>query len=324
MARRLIRLVVITAVAWGAVRGSTFGWKSWGLQRDPIMAHETSLADRLKVHVRTLSQEIGDRNMTRYPQLLQAAQYINDQFVASGYQVQRHSYRVEGKTVENLIAVLPGSAPSDEVLIVGAHYDSCFNPGADDNASGIAGLLEMARLSAAHRPARTIKWIAFVNEEPPYFQTEAMGSWVYAKDALARGEHLHAAIILEMLGYYTTQSFSQRYPPLLGFGRPHRGNFIGVVGNVPSRGLVKQVTRAFQRHARVPIQSVATFASIPGVSWSDHWSFWRAGYPAVMVTDTAFLRNPHYHAVTDTWETLDYSTMAAVVEGLVAVVQELR
>jgi len=209
------------------------------------------------------------------------------------------------------------------VVIVGAHYDSCFNPGADDNASGVAALLELARLVRGEPLGRTVKFIAFTNEEPPIFQTEQMGSHVYARAARARGEDIRAVLVLEMLGYYDDRRGSQQYPPLFGLFYPSQANFISVVSDFGSRRLCRQVSQAFKRASAFPIESVSTFRSIPGVTWSDHWSFWQEGYPAVMVTDTAFLRNPHYHQMSDTWETLDYERMATVVLGLAGALREL-
>jgi len=284
---------------------------------------ERELIDQLQRDVRVLSEEIGDRHLGRYDQLQRAARYITEQLTQAGYAVESQAYTVQGRTVANLIAPKPGVSRPDEVILLGAHYDTCFNPGADDNASGIAGLLALARRLARRPLHRTIKWIAFVNEEPPYFQTAQMGSWVYARAAKARQERLQAILILEMIGYYTDQPHSQHYPPVLGWFRPQRGNFLGLVGNFRSARLVKTVDQLFARHSKCPMEAIATFESIPGVSWSDQWAFWREGYPAVMLTDTAFLRNPHYHQPSDTWETLDYARMAWVVDGLAAVLTAL-
>ena len=281
------------------------------------------LVRRLKDHVRTLSQEIGNRDLLQISQLRRAAAYITQQFRESGYTVDAQLFEAQGQRVANLIATRRGTRDPEETILVGAHYDTCLNPGADDNASGIAGLLELARLLANEPTARTVRFVAFTNEELPFFQTDTMGSLVYARAAKTRNERLRATLILEMLGYYTDRPNSQQYPPLLGFFYPNRGNFIGVVGNRRNRSLVEEVVRSFKAHSAFPVESASLPEFIEGVDWSDQWSFWKEGYPAVMITDTAFLRNPHYHQESDTWETLDYERMAAVVEGLHGVVKDL-
>ena len=197
---------------------------------------------------------------------------------------------------------------------MGAHYDSCFNPGADDNASGVAGVLETARLLAQQNTNKTIRFIAFVNEEPPFFQTELMGSLVYARAAKKRQDKIKGVIILEMLGFYSDKPFSQRYPPPLGIFYPNRGNFIGLVSNFKSRHLTASIKKSFRKN-KIPAESVI-FNFFSAASFSDHWAFWQEGYPAAMVTDTSFLRNKYYHTAQDTYEKLDYNMICAIVCGL--------
>lgn len=282
-----------------------------------------SLADKLQNHVYKLAGEIGDRSIYKYYNLNEAADYITNQFVSLGYTVEFQEYKAEGKAVKNIIAVKQGLNKAQEVVIVGAHYDSAFNPGADDNASGSAGLLELARLVKDSRPARTIKFIAFVNEEPPFFQTEEMGSRVYARNAKAGKEDIKAVIVLEMLGYYSDKPKSQAYPLFLDLFYPNKGNFIAVVGNFSSYSLVRKVVKAFQKHASFPVESLTAPSIVTGVDFSDHWSFWKEGYKAVMITDTAFYRNHNYHTSSDTFDTLNYDKMAEVTAGLAAVINEL-
>ena len=286
-------------------------------------ASEKSLAETLKRHVRVLSDEIGDRSLFRYEKLEEAARYVGRQFESYGYGVAYQTYAVAGKPVRNIIVKKEGKRFPEEQVILGAHYDSCFNPGADDNASGVAALLEVARALAVRSLDRSVVFIAFVNEEPPSFKTPEMGSRVYAREAKARGDDIRGVVALEMVGYFSDRPRSQNYPPLLGLFYPDKGNFIAVVGNLRSRRLTKEVSRAFKKHSLFPMESVVTFEFIPGVDWSDHASFWEEGFPAVMVTDTAFLRNPNYHQLSDTWGTLDYEKMGRVVEALAAVVAEL-
>ena len=273
----------------------------------------------LKQHIVMLSHNIGDRNIFAYEKLTKAADYITDQFEKYGYKVEFQTYEVDGKPVKNIIATKLGTKKPKEQIIVGAHYDTCANPGADDNASAVAGLLELSRLMAGQPTDRTIKFIAFVNEEPPFFKTKDMGSLVYAKQAKANGDNIKAVIILEMIGYYSNEPDSQKYPPFFGMFYPDKGNFIAVVGNFASKPLVQKITKSFKQSSSFPIESIATFAFIPGIDWSDHWSFWQQGYPAVMITDTGFYRNPNYHKQSDTYETLNYKSMAEVVAGLQAI-----
>jgi len=283
----------------------------------------TQLAKELKHHVYKLAHEIGDRSIFQYEKLKQAERYIADQFSSLGYTVELQKYSVLDKTVINIIATKTGLYRPKEIIIVGAHYDTCYNPGADDNASAVSGLIELARLMSDKQANRTIKFIAFVNEEPPFFKTGSMGSSVYVRYIKERMEDIKAVVILEMIGYYTDEPNSQRYPPFFGLFYPNKGNFITVVGNFSSRGLVRKVVSGFKKQTAFPIESVVTFNFIPGVDFSDHWSFWQEGYPAVMITDTAFYRNPNYHSSTDTYETLDYKSLAEVTKGLNAALGRL-
>ena len=225
--------------------------------------------------------------------------------------------------VANALTELFDTAAS-EIIIVGAHYDSVPDcPAANDNGTGVAALLEIARLLAGQRYARSVRLVAFANEEPPFFYTEAMGSAVYAARARRRGERIEAMLALETLGWYTDQPGSQRYPFPFSLFYPDRGNFVGFVGNLPARGLVRRALAAFRASTPFPSEGVAAPGGMEGVHWSDHWSFWQAGYPAIMITDTALFRYPHYHAATDTPERLDYPSLARVTLGLAEVVAAL-
>jgi len=261
--------------------------------------------------------------MFSYTKLENTAQYIVKQFASYGYEVAFHEYTVYNKIARNIIVSHTGDTHPEEIILVGAHYDTCFNPGADDNASGIAGLLTLADIIRQKNTNRTIQFVAFVNEEPPFFKTKDMGSRVFAKKARKSGENIKAIIILEMIGYYSHAIHSQRYPPLLGFFYPNKANFICAVGNWQSQKLVKYICSRFRHHTHFPIESYVGPGFVPGVDFSDHWSFWKEGYTAVMITDTAFYRYPHYHSSSDTYEKLDYESMAAVITGLSNVVIEL-
>ena len=223
---------------------------------------------------------------------------------------------------DNVELEIKGSG--DEVVLIGAHYDAVAgSPGADDNASGVAALLAIARRIRNIRPARTIRLVAFTNEEPPFFKTPEMGSYQYAKRAHERREKIVAMLSLESIGYYDTRPKSQQYPPPLNAFYPSVGDFIGFAGNLKSRALIRRCVASFRRHANFPVESAALPEIIQEVGWSDQWSFWQFGYPALMVTDTALFRNPHYHTPGDTADRLDYERMARVTEGLVGVTLDL-
>lgn len=289
-----------------------------------LTSEEMTLRDALRRDVGELAGTIGERNLSRYHALRRAAEFIETSFTEAGYVVHRQGFTAEGKAVANLEVALNGSGRPEEIVIIGAHYDSVDgSPGANDNATGVAALLALGRAFAGTRPSRTLRFVAFVNEEPPYFQTPAMGSLVYAERCQANQERVIAMLSLETIGYYADARGSQRYPFPFQFFYPSQGNFIGFVGNLASRRLLHDVIGSFRRHARHPSEGVATWESIPGVGWSDQWAFWRHGYPAVMVTDTAFYRYPYYHTGRDTPDRIQYDRLVRVVAGLEGVVRDL-
>ena len=276
-----------------------------------------ALAQRLRGHVETLARDIGERHVLRPSALAAAAEFIRREWTTRHLRVGALAYRTGGVRCDNLEIAIPGRARPEEIVLVGAHYDTVAgSPGADDNASGVAALLEIGHMLARAKPRRTIRLVAFVNEEPPFFPWGEMGSRVYARAARRRGDDIRVMLSLEMLGCYSARPGSQRYPPLLRRFYPDRGNFVAFVSNLASRRLLRETVRAFRAHSDFPSESLATFAWVPGVSWSDHLSFWGEGYRALMVTDTAFYRNPHYHTRRDTAERLDYRAMARVAGGL--------
>ena len=284
---------------------------------------EIILREELRADVQKLAGEIGERNMDRYPQLMAAADFIEKSFSSAGLQPRRDTYQLHNLACHNIETEIPGASP--QIIVVGAHYDSVLGaPGANDNGSGMAAVLALARRFANKQPGQTLRFVAFVNEEPPYFQTSQMGSLVYASRCKARGDQISAMISLETIGYFSDAPGSQIYPsPLLGAFYPKVGNFIGFVGNIGSRRLVRRALSTFRRAERLPSEGAAVPAFIPGVAWSDHWSFWQQGYPAIMITDTAPFRYPHYHALTDTPDKLNYDRFALVVSGLENVIEDL-
>jgi Zn-dependent M28 family amino/carboxypeptidase len=289
-----------------------------------ITAEETEIKTNLQKHVSMLAGEIGPRNTIQFKALEKASQYVEDSFKALGYTVSSQEYAVDGRNVRNLIVEIRGGARASEIVVLGAHYDTVMDsPGADDNSSGVAGLLEIARILKTSHPARTLRFVAFVNEEPPYFQTANMGSRIYAQQARKDGERIVAAVSMETIGMYSDAKGSQHYP--VGFSAlyPSEGNFIGFVGNTSSRPLVREMVRTFRETTAFPSEGIAAPAWIAGIGWSDQWSFWQEGYQGVMVTDTAPFRNPNYHLQGDKPETLDYERMARVVQGIAKVVGRL-
>lgn len=289
----------------------------------PLSADEIALRTELAADVQTLAGEIGERNTQRYPQLNAAADFVEASFQRAGLQPRRDTYDLNGQACHNIEAEIRGDRP--EIVVIGAHYDSVFgSPGANDNASGVAALLALARRFAGKPGGQTLRFVAFTNEEPFYFQTEQMGSFVYASRCKARGDQISGMISLETIGYFSDSPGSQTYPsPGIAAFYPSTGNFIAFVGNVRSRALLRRAIGIFRQQAKLPSEGAALPSFIPGVGWSDQWAFWQHGYPGIMVTDTAPFRYPHYHEATDTPDKLDYDRFALVVSGLEKTIAEL-
>lgn len=293
----------------------------------PLTAEEALLANRLREHVGKIARE---EHNTAFPgQLEDVARYLESALAGLGYTVKQQMFSVDGNRVRNLEVAIrrPGSAEGKpRVVVVGAHYDSAHGtPGANDNATGSAAVIELARMlkGMALESGREIRLVLFVNEEAPYFKSAQMGSLLHARDLYTRGENVTAMLSLETIGYYSDDKGSQRYPAPLDALYPDTGNFIAFVGDLASRALVRDALAAFRRHAKFPSEGLAAPAAIPGVDWSDHWSYREHGYPAVMVTDTALYRYPYYHTAEDTPDKVDYERLARVVKGIEAVVREL-
>lgn len=284
----------------------------------PATPAELTVAERLKAHVAAIAA--AERNLTRNPaQLEAAARYIETALEAYGYAVERQAYAVAGKETRNIWATIPASDPAAPTVVVGAHYDSYQgSPGANDNASGSAVLLELARLLAELRsgsPVR-IRLVFFTNEEPPYFHTEDMGSFRFALKLSRERERVSAMYSLETMGYYSSEPGSQRYPFPLGFVYPPQGDFIAFVAMPASRRVMQQSIEAFRRNATVPSVGGSAPGVLPGIDWSDHWSFEQFDYPGVMITDTAYFRDPNYHTARDTPDKLDYDRLARITVGV--------
>jgi len=317
-------LLIIILPATVYYEASRMELKSYSGPFLPLSGKEREISTNLQKHVFRLADKIGERNIWRLEKLGEAADYIEQTLQTQGYTVRHQEYDARGVPSVNLEIAIPGTSKANEIVLIGAHYDSVIGcPGANDNGSGVAALLEIARLLNHQRQARTIRLVAFTNEEPPFFLRGDMGSKVYAAKARRRNENIVAMLSLETMGYYSEKPHSQEYPFPFSFFYPHTANFIGFVGNLRSGKLVKQSLTAFRRHTKFPSEGTAAPGWITGIGWSDHWSFWRQGYRAIMVTDTAFFRYRYYHTAMDTPEKIDYDRLSRVTLGLSHVVIEL-
>jgi Zn-dependent M28 family amino/carboxypeptidase len=288
---------------------------------------DPALARRLAGHVQALAGTIGERGVFRPDAYAAAREYIRRELIGAagpGGTVQIQPFASGGETCANLEVVRVGTDPALPCIVVGAHYDTVQGtPGADDNATGVAALIELVRTLVPGSRARTLRLVAFANEEAPHFDGPDHGSLVYARALQAAGERVHVMLSLEMLGFFSAKPGSQHYPPLLAAFYPDRGDFIGLVSNLASRTRLLELAAAFQAASAFPVEHIASPEWVPGVALSDHYSFWREGYHAVMVTDTAFYRNPHYHSATDAPETIDTEALAAVTAGLAGALARL-
>lgn len=291
----------------------------------PVLKHPPVQvsAERLKTHVQTLSETFAPRDYTNIENLDRTADYIKREFEQTRGAVSEQAYKVNGKSYRNVIALF--GKESEERLVVGAHYDVCMPlPGADDNASGVAGLIELAQLLGQTELPMQIELVAYTLEEPPFFRSEAMGSAVHANALKKQNVKVRAMLSLEMIGYFSDEDGSQRFPnPILKLFYPSRGNFIAVVSNFSNFGLVRKVKRAMRGTGLLPVYSINAPGWLPGIDFSDHLNYWRVDYPAVMITDTSFYRNHHYHTAQDKAEKLDYHRMAKVVQALHAMLLDL-
>lgn len=322
----LIVIVVLVCVYYGHSYYRSFRspGASFTGSLEPLDAFQSRVRDHLKEHVAMLASQIGERNLAHYDRLEQAAAYIRHQLEQQDYRVEEQDFTVQGKTCRNLFAVLDGSDKSKGAIVVGAHYDSVAgSPGADDNGSGVAAVLELARTLKNAATTRPIIFVFFPNEEPPYSQTANMGSLQLARWLKIQRIPIAAMISVETIGYYSDQPGSQKYPAGIASFYPNKGNFIGFVSDLRSRSLLHRSIAAFRDTTHFPSEAASLPGWVRGVAWSDHWSFWQIGVPAIMVTDTAPFRYPYYHTANDTPDKLDYGRMARVVVGLKHVVQTL-
>ena len=278
----------------------------------------------LEKHVRMLAETLPPRS-DDVEDLLESADYIAAQFEKYQTGVERQIFSVRGVKYQNVIAHIPGTNPDKQKVVIGAHYDVADQlPGADDNASGVAGLLELARIYAQHPPQHPTELVAYALEEPPYFRTEYMGSFHHARQLKENGETIAMMICLEMIGYFSDQEGSQDYPAkFMTSMYPTTGNYIALVSDFANINLTRQFKKAMLATSRLPVESINAPAILPGIDFSDHQNYWKHGFPALMVTDTAFYRNKNYHTENDTPDTLNYQKMADVIDGVYHSIERL-
>jgi hypothetical protein len=298
--------------------------KSYVGQLPSLKDKEISLQGSLKQDLQKISVEIGLRNYSQNKNLDITRQFLENTLIESGYKVKKQAYKIKENLYYNLTAEKLGTEKPNEIVLIGGHYDSAFNsPGANDNGTGAAATLELARLFANQTTKRTIRFVEFVNEEPPFFTTKDMGSLIYANQSSRGKENIVAMLSLETMGYFSDAENSQKYPFPINFFYPNQGNFIGFIGNLNSGDLLRQSISSFRRHTQFPSQGASLPSWIPGVGWSDQWAFWQQGYKGIMVTDTAPFRYPFYHTEQDTIDKVNFDKLARVVSGLADVISDL-
>jgi len=323
LALSALAFTLLASLIW-VLRMTQLPLKTYAGRLSPLTSEQREIANHLSQHVKYLSETIGERNLTKAGTLQATTDYLQSQLELNGYSVKKQTYSVQGQQVRNLEVIIPGRDATEEAVVVGAHYDSVAgSPGANDNASGVAAVLELAHIWQGAPQRKPIRLVLFVNEEPPYFQTGDMGSLVYARHLQSEHFPVSAMISLETIGYFSDVAGSQKYPDMMGLFYPDRANFIAFVGNPESRNLVRRSIRKFRETTQFPSEGIAAPSGWPGVGWSDHWSFWQQNYPAIMVTDTALFRYRYYHTPFDTPDRVDFDKMARVVQGVQRVIESL-
>ncbi|MEO0477277.1 MAG: M28 family peptidase [Planctomycetota bacterium] len=298
----------------------------------PLTHHEQCVMEDLHAHVEVLAGLIGIRHDSMPSSIEATVAYINKVFADLGQTVEAQCYPTKAMEAQNLVVEWPGSSNAESIVVVGAHYDTVSRtPGADDNASAVAMLLAVCKGLVGRRFNRTLRFVAFANEEPMHFNTKTMGSRVYADRCSATDEDIHCMICLEMVGYFDTSEGSQDYPAELPkFLKPFlrtRGDFIAFVADLATRSQLRQFKRAFKKAVDFPVIAKPIPKARDFLWLSDHGPFWDNDYPALMVNDTSFFRNHNYHTMNDTPDTLDYDRMArvavGVTEGVAALAEEV-
>lgn len=332
--RSLIRLGILGClILLGLTGGYFYSVQMPGAShRGPLpeaTAEERALAAALRQDLDRLVGALGPRNRMHRVAYFRAAEIIKERLRSTGLTPVKHPSPAgdPSATPGNIVVEWMGGeneGASAEIVVIGAHYDSFSDaPGANDNGSGVVALLALAERLRDLRPRRTLRLVFFVDEEPPYFQTEEMGSLVYARACREANENIVAMLSLETIGWFDDAPGSQKYPPPLGLVYPDRGDFVAFVGNLRSRRLLHEVIEVFRETTPFPSEGGALPAGLPGIGWSDHWAFWQAGYPGVMMTDTAPFRYPYYHTRQDTVDKVDVLKVARITLGMERVVRRL-
>jgi len=279
--------------------------------------------NRLEKHVRMLSETFAPRNYKRHWNLEKTANYISTHFAQAGGELSEQAYEVDGRNYRNVIVAFGPETGSR--IVVGAHYDTYEDtPGADDNASGTAGLIELAYLLGKTELKQRVELVAFTLEEPPFFRTGNMGSARHAYKMNQENAAVEAMICLEMIGCFSDEKNSQRFPsPILKLLYPDTGNFIAIIGRMADRKLAKQIKISMRSATDLPVHCMCAPEGYPGIDYSDHRNYWARGYNAVMITDTAFMRNHRYHQHSDTADTLNYDSMSKTVLAVYEAVIQL-
>lgn len=322
MRTRAIAILIMLAVLAIPVAGFLWMTSVPGVSADGSRMAQPSPAVLASAELleRDVTAIASEPHNLAFPRALErSALYIEEQLEAAGYRVTRQKFEVDGKPARNIEVVVDPADPMAETLVIGAHYDSAGGaPGANDNGSGSAVLLMLARRLAEldGKAKLRLRLVFFVNEEPPYFKTGHMGSLVYARALSRRDETIRGMISLETLGYYRDGDGTQAYPFPLGLLYPDKANFVSFVALLSSRGFMRETVRDFRKVAAIPSEGGSAPGWIQGIDWSDHWSFEQHGIPALMVTDTAPFRYPHYHRASDTPDKIDFVRLAFVEQGL--------
>jgi len=320
--------IILTLVITAAL---IFGWSlmiwmpgvSYRQALPPLTAAAIQLQERLKSDVETLSVKIGQRNIDNYQNLVAAKDFLAKELTQAGYPVREQQYTIDGRSFSNLEVEIQGSSRADEILVIGGHYDSAVNSlGANDNATGAAAVLALAREFVGTKPMRTLRFVEFTNAEPPFRWTKSMGSLVYAQAAKQRGDTIVGMFSLETLGHFTDAANTQKYPPLLSWLYPNQGNFIGFISDLDSRELLRNTIRSFRAQAQFPSEGVALPSLIQGMGGSDRRSFSQQGYQALMITDTAPFRDLPDRTDGDTATKIDFEKLSRVTDGISKLIRD--
>jgi peptidase M28-like protein len=277
----------------------------------------------IKTHLTAITKTGESRNYKNVDQLNKIAEYIKNVFLKYSDSVYVQEYSVNGQIYKNVICSF--GTENKKRIIVGAHYDVCGNQeGADDNASGVVGLLELCRQLKGQKLNQRIDLVAYSLEEPPYFRTEYMGSYIHAKSLAYSKKEIYGMISLEMIGYFKDRKKSQTYPlGLLSIFYGTRGDYITLVNKFGSGKFARKFSREYKLTNMIKTKKFKGPKALTGIDFSDHLNYWKFGFSSLMITDTSFYRNRNYHGPTDTMETLDIYRMAKVIDGVLLALKKM-